>query len=731
MTERAASVEDDSRPTDHAEEADDGRVGEAADGTTVRIGHDALELVLRVGDGVAPWMSWCGPPGGEELAHGVPLIQVHTVGRGRVPSSGRLADSALGADFRYVGHRSLPEARPGWTVVEVDAREPGGLVATVRVELPAGVAAVRVSLSLRHDGADAVVLQAIPTLVAAVPLRGGAGPAAEDLDLVHADADWLAESRWRRQPLRDAGLADVHPVLGNRGRARVAVRSQGTWSTGRALPVGALIDRTGTGGAVLWQIEHNGGWRWEVAETDRRVSVALSGPLDADHQWSTPLRPGEVVESVPVALAVGDDLTGAVAAMTAFRRADRRPHAADDRLPVVYNDFMNTVMADPSTTVLLPLVDAAAAAGADVYCVDAGWYDDAAGWWSSVGEWSPSRRRFPGGLEEVLDRIRAHGMVAGLWLEPEVVGVDSPVARQLPDEAFLRRHGQRVVEHERYHLDFRHPGAVAHVDAAVDRIVDGLGVQYLKLDYNIDPGAGTDVDAASAGDGLLGHARAVLRWLDDVRGRHPDLVLENCGSGGMRADWAMMRRMQLQSTSDQQDPLHYPPIAAVAPMHLLPEQAGNWAYPQPEMTEEEVAFTLVTGVLGRLYLSGFLDRMDAARMALVREAVAVHRALRPLIRHGMPFWPLGLEQRDLPWVALGMRAGAECAVSLWKRPGGAAEVDVPVPWIGDADTEAAVVFPSRLGGWRTSWDASSRCLRVRVDDPDRATARVVRLHPRR
>ena len=48
-------------------------------------------------------------------------------------------------------------------------------------------------------------------------------------------------------------------------------------------------------------------------------------------------------------------------------------------------------------------------------------------------------------------------MVPGLWLEPEVIGVDSPIARELPDDAFLTRRGVRVAEHGRYLLDLRNP----------------------------------------------------------------------------------------------------------------------------------------------------------------------------------------------------------------------------------------------------------------------------------
>ena len=240
----------------------------------------------------------------------------------------------------------------------------------------------------------------------------------------------------------------------------------------------------------------------------------------------------------------------------------------------------------------------------------------------------PSARRFPGGLVEVIDRIRSHQMVPGLWLEPEVIGVRSPMVDQLPDDAFLQRLGRRIEEHERFHLDLRHPAVIAHLDATVDRLVEEFGVGFFKFDYNIDAGPGTDLRADSVGDGLLEHNRAHLAWLERLYERHPDLVIENCSSGGMRMDFALMSRLQMQSTSDQQDFRLYPPIATSAPLMLLPEQAASWAYPQPEMSDEEIAFCLVTGLLGRFYLSGYLNKMTTSQLRLVSEAVVAAKALR-------------------------------------------------------------------------------------------------------
>ena len=292
-----------------------------------------------------------------------------------------------------------------------------------------------------------------------LPGRGLPGPqggtSLDDLDVLWAENDWLAEGRWQQRALRDA-LPDLNRgAHGADPRGRFGLTSIGSWSSGTYLPMGSIISRR-TGATWAWQIEHNGAWHWQVGEFtpphggEAQAYLALLGPADAEHQWRAVLTPGASFTTVPVSIAVSDEgFEGAVAALTASRRAARRPHEDHRRLPVIFNDYMNTLNGDPTTERLLPLIGAAAQAGAEYFCIDAGWYADAGeGWWDTVGAWKPSPTRFPGGLwPRCSDRIKAEGMVPGLWLEPEVVGVRSPVADQLPADAFFtpgRRAGGRA-----------------------------------------------------------------------------------------------------------------------------------------------------------------------------------------------------------------------------------------------------------------------------------------------
>ena len=681
----------------------------------IETGNDLLEIVLEQhGDHPLSVRRW-GPRGAApDLPAGQSAVEILTVDAGRAPSTPRVTGGVVSQNLRYVSHSA--STVDGWAVLEVLLRESdGGLEAVLSIATPPAARAARATVTVTNRSTDRVrIVQAVTSLALQVALGAAAAASPDDLDLASATSDWIGESRWTTRRLRgelvDLALA-AHgdaPARGSR-----AFSSTGSWSTGRALPSGALVEaHADAPAAFAWQVESNGGWRWEVGENTAGTYLALAGPTDADSQWVARLAPGDSFTTVPATLGTGAGIEGAFAALTDFRRAARRAHPDNERLSVVFNDYMNTLMGDPTTAKLLPLIDAAAEAGAEYFCIDAGWYDDSGDWWDSVGDWEPSTVRFPNGLGEVIDRIRDKDMVPGLWLEPEVVGVASPAALRLPAEAFFSRHGERVVEHGRFHLDLRHPAAISHLDSVVDRLVTEFGIGYFKLDYNINPGAGTDLDAISPGAGLLQHNRAHLAWLRGVLERHPGLVLENCASGAMRMDFAMLATLQLQSTSDQQDPQAYAPIAAAAPLMMLPEQAANWAYPQPEMSDEELAFTLCTGLLGRFYLSGHLDTMTMPQQVLVAEAVAAHKRMRQDLAVGHASWPLGVDQWTAPWVALAIGTPDDRYLTLWKRAGADESVRVPLPDLAGRDLVIDTVFPRRLEPWQYDWNPATGLLTV-------------------
>ncbi|MFD7279214.1 glycoside hydrolase family 36 protein [Streptomyces sp. NPDC059862] len=692
-------------------------------------GHSGLEAEFATAsDGTLRLVRLAVPDGAgsADPESALPLVELTALGHGSGWSGPRFTGTAFGTRLRHRDHRS--GTRGGWDWLTVELHDPAtGLTAFAELSSPTGVPVLRSRVRLRNDGTEALVVQSVSSL-----LLGGL-PSPDTLDVHRARNDWLAECRWYTEPLRDT-VTDINVAAHQHdSRAALVLAGRGSWPTDGHLAMGALTERSG-GRTWLWQVESPAGWRWDLGERAHGTYLALNGPTDAEHQWRVRLTPGEEFTTVPGALALGDGFDAALGALTSYRRAVRRPHPDHTALPVVFNDYMNTLMGDPTTEKLLPLIDAAAEAGAEYFCIDSGWYDDdTQGWWDAVGEWLPSSRRFPdGGLAAVLDRIRERGMVPGLWLEPEVVGVRSPVAAALPPEAFFQRDGVRIAEQGRHQLDLRHPAARAHLDKTVDRIVGDWGVGYLKLDYNIvvDPGTRAAGDLAP-GAGLLGHAQAYLDWLSEVLDRHPGLVIENCASGGMRMDGATLAVTQLQSTSDQQDPLRYPPIAAAAPTAVPPEQSAVWAYPQPEFDDDLITFTLGGALLGRIHLSGHLNRMSEHQLGLVRDAVGTYKTIRGDLAQAVPFWPLGLPGWTDEWLALGMRVpGGPSYVSVWRRGGEAeggtsrgTELRLQMGHLAGREVRTEILHPSAMGAGSAVWDGDG----LRVSLPRAPGVLLVRL----
>lgn len=643
------------------------------------------------------------------------LVEVLAVGEGRGLNSLRASRTAIGDRLRYLDHSTTKTAGTNQLIVR-QSDPVTGLVADTTIEQHGGCAAYRFTVRVKNPGPTSLLIQQV-TSVALGGLTAHLGPRV-DLDLWQARSEWCGENRWYATDLGGpAGPADINmPMHGHFARGAIVQAGHSTWSSGEFVPVAGIENRV-TGRAIAWQIENNGPWRWELDtlyhDADL-LGLALLGPTDLDHSWSTRLDPGDSFTTVPATIALSSDgLTGAIGELTVHRRRSHLGTTADAERPLIFNDYMNALFGDPTTEKLLPLIDAAATVGARYFCIDAGWYDDGGDWWPSVGAWEPSTVRFGQlGLSGVLDHIRDKGMVPGLWVEPEVVGVRSPVADLLPEDAFMRRGGIRIVEQDRYFLDLRSQAARDHLDAVFARLIEDYGARYFKWDYNVTPGTGPDTDTTSPGDGLLGHTRAHLAWVEALRERYPDVILEACSSGAQRMDPAILARYDLQSTTDQMDYRLYPAIAAAAPMAMPPEQAGNWAYPQPEWTLEQVAFTLVTGLSGRMYLSGHPNRLSADQLALVQEAAAIYPDVIRHHAHALPAWPLGLPGWDDPQIAVASITPGDALLFVWNRDADANSIPLHLPSLTDMDVTVETVFPAGLPAWPALWDPKTGKLTI-------------------
>lgn len=501
------------------------------------------------------------------------------------------------------------------------------------------------------------------------------------LDVLHSDKHdfsqnllhiphnaWQGEYQWQTASLKEFGLNCLLDGEHKQDSTKVIeATNNSSWSCAQFSPFAVITDPL-ENRTAFFQIENNGEWHWELTDCNfgKNLVLRAGGPTEINNHWWKLLKTGDTLESVPVMYGIAaGDFNKAIAILNDYRRHIRRKSKDVINCPVIFNDYMNCLMGDPTTKKEIPMINRAAEAGCEYYVIDCGWYSDGY-WWDNVGEWKPSAKRFPEGLNYICNYIKERGMIPGAWLEIEVMGINSQLANSLPDSWFICRHGERVRDHSRYHLDFRNVEVQKYAESVIDRLVNNYGFGYIKMDYNTCTGIGSDFKTDSLSDALLQHNRAYLSWIDGIMQKYPELVIENCGSGGMRHDYAMLKRHSIQSVTDQTDFLRNGAIAAACCTAITPEQAAIWSYPQDDENEEEVIFNMVNAMLMRIHQSGHLEKLENEKFELVKEGIMVYKNIRSKIPMSKPVWYGGVAHLDDPWFSFGLENENEIFLAVWR-----------------------------------------------------------------
>ncbi|NKW78603.1 alpha-galactosidase [Rhodobacteraceae bacterium R_SAG7] len=209
--------------------------------------------------------------------------------------------------------------------------------------------------------------------------------------------------------------------------------------------------------------------------------------------------------------------------------------------PVHYNCW-EAVYFDHDFTVLSDIAERAAALGAERFVLDDGWFGRRDDDTTSLGDWQIDRRKWPEGLGPLIDHVERLGMTFGLWVEPEMVNLDSDLARAHPDWV-LGPVDQIEGRHQRV-LDLSREDVREHLFQVLSALLSENRIDYLKWDHNrLLPIA----DAAQT-EGIY----ALLR---DLRSAFPKVEIESCASGGGRIDAGILSLTQRVWLSDSNDAL--------------------------------------------------------------------------------------------------------------------------------------------------------------------------------
>ncbi len=409
-------------------------------------------------------------------------------------------------------------------------------------------------------------------------------------------------------------------------RPRAYTSAEDGRSTGDFIPWFALQagDR-GIAGAMLW----SGHWQMTAAHVAGGVRVVL-GLRNFEHV----LPPGGTLH-LPVAILWGftGGLDDASHELHEWQRHHLAPSVPEDWPWVQYNHWY-AYEGDIDEGRLMAEAELAAKVGCEVFVIDDGWFAGrrpesyVSGW----GNWVEDRSKFPSGLRSFGDRVRSMGMRFGLWVEPERVDMQGSLASQHPDWLatrdgipITRTWGDEVAGH----LCLGNPDAQEWMSREIIRVVQEYGVDWLKWDYNMGygPGCNNPDHGHQSGDGHYAHTLGLYRVLSEIRRVCPGLVIENCASGGHRADLGMLRYTHAQWLSD------YTYRAASCRQHA---QGAGYFLPllwlNTWVLDRGGAYECRSRMCGAFGVSTHLGSWDAEEIEQLSRAVSEYKAvIRPLL----------------------------------------------------------------------------------------------------
>ncbi len=468
----------------------------------------------------------------------------------------------------------------------------------------------------------------------------------------------LAGGRWTTLAFNSAwgdewrpvtGVTDYHHKLGTRS---------GRSSHGMSPWLG--LEREGVGVVVTpaW----SGNWHIDIDE-GTRVSAGIS-----TWQFAVALASGESVTAPSVVIAVAESRDAAAVALTTAVGRDWIPRSeASDRLDVEWNHWWPYEDVEVTEQVIWDNARIASEIGVGVATVDAGWFgpsDPATYWGDYRGDWDVVNTvRFPSGLAALGEGIRAAGARPGIWAEAEAVGSLAAVRRERPEimahAVDGRRHdpsyglsSQSLDPLDPTFLGYVCMGSEAgrtFVLESMSAAVTATGAEWIKLDFNVDPDAGcTRTDHGhGAGDGLFRHYEGLYAMLDEFRARHPEVVLEDCSSGGLRLDLGIARHVHTTFLSDPDFTEHALQVFWGASLLLPPAAILHWSWSQwrgdhpaqrldfGALTEEQFATTLRAAMLHRFGFSLRLPELRPELLAVLQSHVEAYTStIAPLVRDG-------------------------------------------------------------------------------------------------
>ena len=338
---------------------------------------------------------------------------------------------------------------------------------------------------------------------------------------------------------------------------RQSAESKRGISSAQENPFIALADHTATqerGEVFAMNFVYSGNFIAQAERSEQGDTRMVMGIHPVGFGWN--LQPGEHFQTPEVVMVWSDHGFGGMTRTfhDLYRGHLIRGPYAHKRRPSLINNWEATYF-NFNEEKLLDIAREAAKRGIEMMVLDDGWFGHRDDDNSSLGDWFVDRKKLPNGLGGLVEKINALGLRFGLWFEPEMISQDSELYRAHPDYALQIPGRENALFRNQLVLDISRKEVRDCVYEQIHAILSSANIEYVKWDMNRPLTDVASFDLAPEDQGELYH-RYVLGVYDLQRRMlrdFPNLLLENCASGGSRFDPGMLYFSPQIWTSDNTD----------------------------------------------------------------------------------------------------------------------------------------------------------------------------------
>ncbi len=461
------------------------------------------------------------------------------------PAEIRMPDGTYTTDFVYQSHRvekgsvpmeTLPsaEAEDAETLIITLLDEPGQVFLDLYYTVFAQMDVIARRAVLRNENKQPLVIRRLLSFMLDMPN--------DNFQLITFDGSWIAEAHRHARPV-SCGLMVNASTTGD--------------SSHRHNPGFLLANadaRENVGDVYGFNLIYSGNHYGAVELSQQELVRVTAGINPQCFEWE--LKPGERFETPEAVMSFsGHGFNGLSQQFHAFvnRHVVRGDWQGKER-PVLVNSW-EAFYFNFTGRKLTRLARRAKKLGAEMLVLDDGWFGERNDDTRGLGDYSVNKRKLPGGLEKLAERVHGMGLSFGLWFEPEMVNTDSDLYRAHPEYAVQTPGRMPSLGRNQLVLDLCNPRVRDYIVENVSRILDNCQIDYVKWDYNRHMTDCYSPCLARQGEFAHRYMMGLYEVLTRVFRPRPHILLESCSSGGNRFDLGMLCFSPQIWASDDTDPI--------------------------------------------------------------------------------------------------------------------------------------------------------------------------------